>query len=267
MEERSEGVILALIGMLLYGLEPVVISYNPVNPISFAFFSAFLASLILLPFANFEEVKVNWKRGLFIGFFGTFLAYLAYSFGTKMSSSVNAALITRTEVLFSFILSYVILGEAISKSRIAYSTLVIIGVVLVMTQGKRVTLNPGDGLLLLVPLFWQMGHVIAKRTKAGPQTIALLRNSFGALFLFVPALLTGISFTLYSVVEGVIIALGQLIWYSAIKRIDLSLATAIITPAPAVAIGIALITGTPVTPWHIFGFLFITVGTLGLTRD
>ncbi|MDK2869333.1 MAG: hypothetical protein PWP39_568 [Pyrococcus sp.] len=266
MEERSKGIALVLIGMILYGLEPVIISYNPVNPISFAFFSALFASLLLIPFANFEEVRVEWKRGVLIGFFGTFLAYLSYSFGVRMSTSVNAALITRTEVLFSFLLSYILLKESITRRRVGYSALVVIGVILVITQGKRVSLNPGDGLLLLVPLFWQLGHVIAKRTRGSPQTIAFLRNSFGTLFLFLPSLFTGMSFTFYSVLEGMIIAFGQLIWYSAIKRIDLSLATAIITPAPAVAIGIALLTGTPVTLWHVAGFVLITLGTLGLTK-
>ncbi|CAB49764.1 DMT family transporter [Pyrococcus abyssi] len=267
MRRKSEGIALALIGMLLYGLEPVVISYNPVNPISFAFFSAFFASLILIPFADFLEVKAYWRRGALIGFFGTFLAYLSYSFGAKMSSSVNAALITRAEVIFSFLLSYAILGERITRRRIINSTLVIIGVILVITQGRKISLNVGDFLLLLVPLFWQIGHVIAKKTNAKPQTIAFLRNSFGSLFLLLPTLTTELSFTPYSIAEGLIIALGQLIWYSAISRIDLSLATAIITPAPAVAIGIALITGVPVTLWHLLGFIFITIGTLNLTRD
>ncbi|AEC52547.1 hypothetical protein PNA2_1633 [Pyrococcus sp. NA2] len=267
MKRRSEGVILASVGMILYGLEPVVISYNPSNPFSFAFFSALIASLILLPFSNIEESKLNWKRGFLIGTFGTFLAYISYSLGAKMSTAVNAALLTRAEVLFSFVLSYLILKERITSKRIIYSLLVVLGVSIVITQGKSVKLNPGDILLLLVPLFWQLGHVIAKRTQASPQTIAFLRNSFGSLLLFPLALFAGIEFTSYSIAEGLIIALGQLIWYSAIKRIDLSLATAIITPAPAIAIGVALLTGASVTSWHIIGFALITLGTIALTRS
>ncbi|MFA4669147.1 DMT family transporter [Pyrococcus kukulkanii] len=267
MRRKSEGVLLALSGMLLYGLEPVVIKANPTNPISFAFFSAFIASLILIPTVNLQEAKATWKRGALIGFFGTFLAYISYSIGARLSTAVNAALITRAEVLFSFILASIFLREKITGRRAFYSLLVLSGVAMVITQGKGLEVRVGDFLLLLVPLFWQIGHVIAKKTKANPQTIAFLRNSFGSLYLLPLAVATGLEFTPYSVAEGFIIAFGQLVWYASIGRIDLSLATAIITPAPAVAIGVALLMGEPVTLWHLSGFALIIFGTLGLSGE
>ncbi|AFK22543.1 putative Permease, drug/metabolite transporter (DMT) superfamily [Pyrococcus sp. ST04] len=251
--------------MILYGLEPIVIKANPSNPASFAFFSAFLASLILLPFVDMNSVKNNIKKGILIGFFGTFLAYLSYSAGARLSTAINAALITRAEVLFSFILAYIFLGERITIKRAVYSFITLAGVIAVITRGKIVEPKMGDILLLLVPFFWQLGHIIAKKTNATPQTIAFLRNIFGSLFLLPLALVSGMEFTIYSVPEGVIIALGQIIWYASIRRIDLSLATAIITPAPAVAIAVALIMGEELTSWHIIGFTLITVGTLGLS--
>ncbi|NJE84361.1 DMT family transporter [Thermococcus sp. CX2] len=273
MEQESLGTLLAMIGMLIYGLEPVVIKSNPSNPVSFATFSALTASLILwgslLWSGRWREIKDN-RKGLkgafFIGLFGTALAYLAYSYGVRLSTAINASLITRSEVLFSFFLSWVFLGERITRNLVSYSAVILAGLVLVITQGGSMELHFGDFLLLLVPLFWQLGHVISKKLSYSPITIAALRNTFGFLILLPFAVATGLELSKFVLAEGLIIALGQIVWYKAIKLINLSKATAIITPAPAVAIGIGVFLGESFTPYHALGFLLITLGTLGAVR-
>lgn len=273
MEQESLGTLLAMIGMLIYGLEPVVIKSNPSNPVSFATFSALTASLILwgslLWSGRWREIKDN-RKGLkgafFIGFFGTALAYLAYSYGVRLSTAINASLITRSEVLFSFFLSWVFLGERITRKLVAYSAVILAGLVLVITQGGSMELHFGDFLLLLVPLFWQLGHVISKKLSYSPITIAALRNTFGFLILLPFAVATGLELSKFILAEGLVIALGQIVWYRTIKLINLSKATTIITPAPAVAIGIGVFLGERFTPYHALGFLLITLGTLGAVR-
>lgn len=270
MEREFAGTLLALIGMFIYGLEPVVIKSNPSNPMSFAAFSALVAALILwgLLFwtGEWREVLIgrnDLKRASLMGLFGTTLAYLAYSFGARMSTAINAALITRSEVLFSFFLSWVFLGERITKRLLSYSTVILLGLTMVILHGRSFELYLGDFLLLLVPLFWQLGHVIAKKLSYGPITIAALRNTFGFLLLLPLAVATGLELSPLVIAEGLIIALGQLIWYKAIKLINLSKATAIITPAPAVAIAMGVMMGEEFTIYHFLGFLLIAVGTLG----
>ncbi|ANF23412.1 DMT family transporter [Thermococcus piezophilus] len=273
MEQESLGTLFAMIGMLIYGLEPVVIKSNHSNPVSFATFSALTASLILwgnlLWSGRWREIKDN-RKGLkgafFIGFFGTALAYLAYSYGVRLSTAINASLITRSEVLFSFFLSWVFLGERITRNLVAYSAVILAGLVLVITQGGSMELHFGDFLLLLVPLFWQLGHVISKKLSYSPITIAALRNTFGFLILLPFAVATGLELSKFILAEGLVIALGQIVWYRTIKLINLSKATTIITPAPAVAIGIGVFLGERFTPYHALGFLLITLGTLGAVR-
>ena len=144
----------------------------------------------------------------------------------------------------------------------------IAGVFLVVAQGKRPELLKGDVLLLLTPLFWQLGHSIAKRTAYSPLTIATLRNTFGGLVFLVPALWIGFAFTKLALAEGVIIALTQSLWYSAIARINLSKATAILTPAPALTVLIStLFLGEGFTLSHLAGLTLITAGTLILSGE
>ncbi len=273
MERESLGVLFAIAGTFIYGIEPVVIKSNPSNPISFAAFSALVASLLLwgslLWTGKWEEIRANrgdLKKAFLVGLFGTALAYLAYSFGARMSTAINAALITRSEVLFSFMLSWLFLGEKITRRLVAYSLAIIVGLAIVILQGRSLELHIGDFLLLLVPLFWQLGHVIAKRLPYSSPTIAALRNTFGFLLLLPLAIATGLEISAFVIAEGLVIALGQLVWYRSIKLINLSKATAIITPAPAVAIGLGILLGESFTVYHALGFLLITLGTLGAVK-
>ncbi|MDK2854005.1 MAG: hypothetical protein PWQ92_899 [Thermococcaceae archaeon] len=273
MNKETEGTLLAFLGMFLYGIEPVVIKANPTNPLSFAAFSALIASLILWPIvlltSRWKEVKENPQyipRAFLVGVFGTALAYIAYSYGARLSTAINASLITRAEVLFSFVLAYVFLREKIAKGQIFWSLSILVGLFLVITQGKAIVPRKGDLLLLLVPLFWQSGHVIAKKLPYNPFLIAAFRNTFGGILLLLLAFPSGLEFSKLAVAEGIILSFGQVIWYLAIKRINLSKATAIITPAPAVAIGVATLLGEEFTVYHLVGFVLITIGTFMVSR-
>ena len=135
-----------------------------------------------------------------------------------------------------------------------------------ITKGQLIVPEKGDILLLLVPLFWQIGHVMAKNIPYNPYLIATLRNTFGGIILFLLALPMGLEFSKLVLVEGIILSLGQVIWSLSIKRINLSKATAIITPAPAVAIALSLILGEEFTPYHAIGFLLIALGTMRITK-
>jgi len=273
MNREAQGTLLALLGMILYGLEPVIIKSNPSNPLSFAAFSALFASIFLWIFVllagnwrDLEENPAHIPKTFLIGLFGTALAYLSYSYGARLSTAINASLITRAEVLFSFALSYVLLKERITKKQAIYSLLVLLGLILVITQGRIITPKRGDVLLLMVPLFWQISHVIAKNLPYNPYLIATMRNTFGGLLLFMFAISSGLEFHPLSIAEGIIIAVGQVVWYLSIKRINLSKATAIITPAPAVAIGLSILLGERFTLYHAAGFVLMTLGTLEITK-
>lgn len=169
MKCETWGTLLALMGLLVYGTEPLVIGSNPTDPVSFAALSALFASVLLAPFAAFElrqdDVPLTpgkLGKASLVGLFGTTLAYLAYAVGTRLSTPVNAAILTRSEVLWSFVLSWIFLRERITSRLAAHSALILLGILSVIVPGKGLSPHAGDLLLVLVPLFWQISHVIAK---------------------------------------------------------------------------------------------------------
>ncbi|WP_297437340.1 DMT family transporter [Thermococcus sp.] len=275
MSRETKGTLLAFMVLILLGIEPVVIKANPVNPLSFASLSALFASLFLWPVLmargharEILEKPEELKKAFLTGLFATAIAYSLFTYGTRLSSAVNSAILTRFEVFYSFLISWLLLRERITGRAVVSALALIVGVFLVVGQGKRPELMKGDFLLLLTPLFWQLGHAVAKRTAYKPLTIATLRNTFGGLILLVPVLLKGFAFTGLALAEGLIIALTQSLWYSAIARINLSKATAILTPAPALTVLLSIaVLRESVTPHHIAGLTLITAGTLLVSRE
>lgn len=275
MNSETEGTLLAFAVLVLLGLEPVVIKANPVSPFAFASLSAIVASLVLWPLVLLRgqakevlERPGEIKKTFLTGLFATAIAYSLFAYGTRLSSAINSAIITRFEVFYSFLISWLLLRERISGRAVLSALALIAGVFLVVTQGERPELLKGDILLLLTPLFWQLGHAVAKKTNYSPLTIAALRNTFGGLLLLVPAVITGFAFTEFALAEGIIIALTQGLWYMAIARINLSKATAILTPAPALTVLISTaVLGETVTAYHLAGLALITLGTLTISRE
>ncbi len=107
MNRETEGTLLAFVVLILLGMEPVVIKANPVNPISFASLSAIIASLLLWPVVLLRgrakeilERPGELKKTFLTGLFATAIAYSPFSYGTRLSSAVNSAIITRFEVFY-----------------------------------------------------------------------------------------------------------------------------------------------------------------------
>ena len=275
MEEETRGTLLAFTVLVLLGVEPVVIKANQISPLAFASLSAISASIILWPVLltkglarEIREKPGELKKAFLTGLFATAIAYSLFSYGTALSTAINSAIITRFEVFYSILLSWFLLKERITRGTLLSAVILVLGVFLVVTQGKRFELREGDLLLLVTPLFWQLGHAVAKRTDYHPITIATLRNTFGGFLLLVPAIATGLAFTKLALVEGLIIALTQSLWYLSIALINLSKATAILTPAPALTVILSiLLLGEKVTPYHIVGLILIIAGTLIVGRE
>ncbi|ASJ01536.1 DMT family transporter [Thermococcus gorgonarius] len=270
MKEETVGTLLAFVVLVLLGMEPIVIKASPVNPFAFvstaSLFASFILWAALLATGKAGEILEKpgeIKKTFLTGLFATAVAYSLFTYGTRLSTAINSAILTRFEVFYSFLIGWLFLREKITAKG-AFSALALVsGVFLVVTGGKGMAIREGDVLLLLTPLFWQIGHAIAKRTAYSPLTIATLRNTFGGLLLLIPALKTGFAFTPLALAEGVIIALTQSLWYYSIARINLSKATAILTPSPVLSVVASMaLLGERVTVYHVVGLALIIAGTL-----
>ena len=152
---------------------------------------------------------------------------------------------------------------------------------LVVVSRAKFSLNWGDLLVLLTPLCWQIAHFFSKRLMTShkeitPMLIATARTLYGGTFLFILSSIEGANqydklgitnILLILLFQGIIgFALHYSIWYEAIKRLNLSKATTLVSVYPTFSILLAwLILKELPTFYQLAGFAIIMVGIFGLS--
>lgn len=287
--KEREGVLLAVLCVFVHSALPILGKYGVslVHPLFFAALTNLIAaaSLILIiilrknSFLLLTDKKYFFPL-LFIGFFGTTLANILFFYGVRITSGINSAILLQVEPIYALLIGYLLLNEKITLRQI-YSTLVIIlGTSIVIYKGT-LKLNWGDFLVLGTPLCFQIGHFFSKRllNKNGisPLFIAAGRTLYGGIFLLILNLFAGVNefeqlkeLKILGVVAfyGIVVyALTYYTFYEAIKRINLSKATAIISAYPAVSIILAWFVLREIPDiYQMIGFVMILLGIAYLSN-
>jgi drug/metabolite transporter (DMT)-like permease len=279
LSEETVGVILVLISILFYGLEPIISKYtvNTVNPLFTATISILFASIIpLFILINKGMVKELIKREnivylFFISFFGSVIALILFLVGVRMTSGISASLLLQIEPIYSALLGFFVLREAISKRQVFAMFLVIIGVGVIFYNGS-LQINYGDILILATPLFYQISHLIVKKVMKGIEEDVIIAGRFlyAAPILLILSTLAGANqfevllkplYFSSLLFLGVSWALGYILWIKAIRRINLSKATVIVAPYPVLSLIFAwMILSEVPSVYQITGLFLVIIG-------
>jgi len=287
-KQEREGIIFVIITIFIAGALPIIIKYGTgfINPLFFATLSSLIAGIFLSGIAIFRRsfnILINLKYlpcFLLIGFFGITLSNLSFFFGVTLTSGINSSLLLQIEPLYALLIGYLLLREKITFPQIVFTFIIILGTLIVIHREGFKT-NWGDLLILLTPLCWQIAHFISKKLMSihqeiTPPLIATARTLYGGIFLLILNLLVGIKdyknlevkqVGLVLLFQGIIgFALHYTIWYEAIKRLNLSKATALVSVYPTFSILLArLILKEVPNFYQILGFVIIIVGIYGLS--
>ncbi|HER23782.1 MAG TPA: DMT family transporter [Candidatus Atribacteria bacterium] len=288
-KQEKEGIICVIITIFIAGALPIIIKYGTgiINPLFFATFSSLIAGIFLLKIAI---IKGNWgilidKRYFFyfllIGFFGITLSNICFFFGVTLTSGINSSILLQIEPLYAILIGYLLLNEKITPKQIFFTAIIMLGTLVVVYRAKFI-FNWGDLLVLLTPLCWQIAHFFSKRLmtnhkEVNPMLIATARTLYGGVFLLILSSAKGInqydklgvrSVLLILLFQGIIgFALHYSIWYEAIKRLNLSKATTLVSVYPTFSIALArLILKEIPNFYQIAGFGIIIMGVFGLSR-
>ena len=291
MDRENVGTIFILIGLFVYGIHPVVAEFGGllVAPLFFAAIAALSAGLIAAIIARQSTPPLNrniagsdLRRLVMAGVLGTFLAYTCLFIGVQFSSSNNAAIILRSELVFALVFGYFFLNETISARQLMWMSLMVFGVMLVVITNQLTALGIGDILLLGTPVAWAAGHTFAKPVlqRVSSWTAVAYRNLVGGFLLLLLAIggfLLGTP-TLFTtnltlvvvivVIEVIVILPAHSLWYEGIRRINLGKATALIAPAPLVTFTLyAVVFLIPPGPWQLIGAAIVIGATILLARE
>jgi drug/metabolite transporter (DMT)-like permease len=140
-------------------------------------------------------------------------------------------------------------------------------------------LSPWFLVSLGVPLLWSIAHVIIKEelsnTPITPAQVTFFRVAISTLFLAVVLVIAvpseigaGINaiFQTMSAIMGFVYFLELIVWFYAVRHIDVSLASSITTPWPALTMVFAVpFLGDAIAPYQIVALAVVVVCIYGLT--
>lgn len=276
---------------------PIISNLRPseVGALSFAFALSLWQVVFALPVFGYElrrgargifGIKLSQKERrrivavtLFTGALFGLSTYL-YVLGVEKAGAANAAIAIQAYPLFSILWERLFLKRKKSAVELAITAVLIGSLYYLGTGGtfKMTGISSWFVVTLSVPFLWSIAHVIIKeelgRSPITPAQVTFFRVVISTLFLFIilafipSGIATGMAavFLITSVLMGLVYFLELIIWFYAIRLIDVSLASSITTPWPALSMALAVVfLGDSIEPYQIFALIIVVASVYGLT--
>lgn len=224
--------------------------------------------------------KDVWPKALGMGTFGTALPMTVFMIALNYTTPVNAAIANQFEIIYSLILSAILLKERPTAKQLGGSVLILLGVGMIVLEAGTSVQAKGDLLIIGCLWMYQISHIFAKKLPAdlAPEIIAAARAFYAmpALILLVlllpifgqPIILQNTTpLWIILIVSAVVnYFLGNTFWYRAIRNMDLSKATAIILSYPVGTYILSVLFGQDkVTFYKIIGMVLAIGGAYVVT--
>ena len=274
---KLDGRLFAFACLLFWSLSPPLakLGVEQVGYLNFAFLTALFTALFALPFALNERaagVRKNWTQLLALYIFSYFLFSLLYFFGMQNVSAIQGSALLGSEVLFALLLGAAYGKERLGGRQVAFTLLLMLGISVAVMNGSF-ELGVGIGALFVLGsmLSLQLGFYNAPDAirECGIGTIAFFGSVFQATATLILFQLTGAPLLfaiepgalLPSIIYAALPGFGAIyLWYMALKRISVYMTTAIVVPAPALAVVYsALLLGEYITINHAIGISLIVL--------
>lgn len=295
----ARGISLALVCLALLGALPIIANLRPadIEALPFAFALSVWQALFAFPLFALE------LRGKNKGIFGTAtsarerrrmiavgivtgvlfgMSTWLYVLGVEKAGATNAAIAIQAYPLFAILWESLFLKRHKTPFELGLTLLMLAALYYLGTAGtfKLSGLSPWFLLSLGVPLLWSIAHVVIKeelgRTAITPTQVTFFRVVISALFLFgvlavtAPAGLASLGTVAVlrtaSAVMGFVYVVELIVWFYAVRHIDVSLASSITAPWPALTMVLAVFfLGDTIAPYQIGALVVVVACIYGLT--
>lgn len=293
------GVALALLCLVILGAMPILSNARPAgfDGLTFAIWLTIWQLLAALPLFLIERVRARhrgsgerahparWRRVGAIGvatgaMFG--LSTYMYVVAAEKAGAVSMVIALQAYPLFAMLWETLFLHKRKSGPEIAFTALMIAALVYLTTGGTfRVSgISWWSAFALGIPLLWSIAHILLRQllvtTPVTPNQVTVSRLVIsGACLLLLHAafgqpgaLAAGLAdpdFQKSAIVMGVAYYLELILWFYAMRHIDVSVASSVTVPAPAVTMLISVIVlGEDVRLYQVVAMCLIALGMYGL---
>jgi drug/metabolite transporter (DMT)-like permease len=287
MKKEALGTLLAILTAVVSGFAIPVnkIFVSGLDPIVFTAIRAIFIGAIFYVLAGYRNGfkfkglnKVKWSWLLAIGVIGGGLGFLFYFSGLELTTSGRAAFLHKTLPIYVTVFAYLFLKEKIGRKQNIALLVMLAGMLALLSS----SINPavfwqdpvlGDALVILGTIMWGIENTISRKALIREESslvVSFSRMFFGGAFLFGIVLLLGrldvvLNLTQQQaasvMISSAFLFAYILLWYSAIKLINVSKAVLFLLLAPVISTWIGVVWfGETVPPLQIVGSALILVG-------
>ncbi len=297
--KKNIGVLLSFFSLFLLAFLPIISNSRPtnLNALNFAFYLSFWQLICSIPFFIYESTKS--KSGIFqksvdsklrsktlkiMGITGIIfsISTFFYVFAIETAGTVSGSLAMQTYPLFSIFMEFLIFRKKRRSIEIFFTLIIIVGIYYLGTEGTWLLsdFSIWFGLALIVPFLWSIAHVIIKNTidtsPITPSQITFIRVLISSLVLFgisslvnnTDNVLKGLmnpEFLFIGFLMGIVYYIELIIWFYAVKHIEVSVASTITTPTPLITMIFALLLlKEPIGFYHIIAMIIVFTSLYGL---
>ena len=256
----------------IVGFSPIAGKYavGVISPVLLVFLGTLIGVLYFTPWITqnhkWGELLAPQTRGkfLFIGTFGTALPFTIFLIALHYTTPGNAAILQQSELIYSLLFAAIFLNEFPSRAQLAGSALIVLGVMIILLKEHYTPRWTGDLLIIGSTWMLQAGSTVAKKLpkELDYRVIGMARNLFALpalLVILVTMFLLNEPFTLRPVFKMFAVlgytgflkyGLAMVVWYKAIRALDLGKVTAIYLSYPVLSLLLSSALGLeqPTTP-------------------
>ncbi len=288
MTQQRKGELFLVATALLEGLSPVIIhaGSSKYPPLLFAGICTLLSSIFyylwVLKNHNFGELLTHKALPYLLGvtLFVVIIPSALFYTGSSMTSGINTAILMQMEIFFMlFMYGFFLRDHTLTFAKIISALLIAFGAMTIVFPGK-LSLNMGDGLIILGTVFPPIGNYFAKKAvKLVDSSVILFTRSFigGVSLLFLsavfernygnPQLILVHALPLILAQTVLVLIMSKICWYEGLKRTDVPKAMSISNMYPAFSLVYAMVLlGEIPTSSQLTGFVIMMIGILGFTR-
>ncbi len=294
----GKGIALSLVCLVLLGTMPIISNLRPpvIDALTFALALSVWQVVFALPvFAvelgrgtrgifGLDLLPRERRRMIYVALFTGALFGLStylYVLGVEKAGAANAAIAIQAYPLFAILWESLFLRRRKSVVELAL-TAVLIGSLFYLGTGGTLRLSglsPWFLVALGVPLLWSIAHVIIKeelgKTPITPAQVTFFRVVISTVFLAVVmavALPSGLIAAGTAILQpmaalmGLVYFLELIVWFYAVRHIDVSLASSITTPWPALTMILAVpLLGDTIELYQVVALIVVVACIYGLT--
>jgi len=292
---RGIGIALALACLIILGIMPVLAAERPArfDGLTFTIWITFWQLIAAMPLFAVELARRPRRLPEFVGrgrtlaitlVTGAIFGLSTYMFvvAAQKAGPVSMVIALQAYPLFAMLWEALFLGKRKSPVELAFTLLMILALVYLTTAGtfRIADISWWSAFALCIPLLWSIAHILLRQvlttTTITPNQVTISRLVISGLFLLILYLAFGApgslaaaglapDFQKAALFLGIAYYLELLFWFYAMRHIDVSLASSVTVPAPAVTMLVTvLFLGGGVETYQIAAMLVIAIGMYGL---